>query len=213
MLLAITLTALFVLLLIGAWVYFTQPVFLGSSPSPAQLDPEHLRRHVVALSQEFHPRNHTMTTNLELSAKYILSHFALAGARTNVQEFTVASGKIYKNISGTFGPATGHRIVVGAHYDSCAITPGANDNASGVAGLIELAYLLGRETNLPGNVELVAYSLEEPPYFGTPDMGSARHAKALREQGVKVRVMISLEMIGYFSDETNSQKRPDLFFQ
>ena len=85
--------------------------------------------------------------------------------------------------------------------------PGADDNASGVAGLIELAYLLGK-TSLPVRVELVAFTLEEPPFFRTPFMGSAIHAASLKKQGVKVRIMFALEMIGFFSDASHSQGFP-----
>jgi Zn-dependent M28 family amino/carboxypeptidase len=85
--------------------------------------------------------------------------------------------------------------------------PVADDNASGVAGLIELAYLLAKE-DLPLQIELVAYNLEEPPFFGTNQMGSFFHADNLKNQNAKVSLMICLEMIGYFSDEPNSQDFP-----
>lgn len=127
----------------------------------------------------------------------------------------------YKNIIARFGPASGGRLVIGAHYDSHAHvsaaiddprgysadthTPGADDNASGVAGLIELAHLLGRKP-LGRPVELVAYTLEEPPHFRTEHMGSAWHARSL--VGDDVRLMLSLEMIGYFSDAPGSQRYP-----
>jgi Zn-dependent M28 family amino/carboxypeptidase len=85
--------------------------------------------------------------------------------------------------------------------------PGADDNASGVAGLIELARLLGAQPP-PVRVELVAFSLEEPPYFGSTGMGSSVHAESLRKQNIRVKAMFSLEMIGYFSDAPNSQHFP-----
>ena len=85
--------------------------------------------------------------------------------------------------------------------------PGSDDNASAVAGLLELAVLLG-STPLETRVDLVAFTLEEPPYFNTEHMGSAVHARSLRKQNFAVRIMISLEMIGYFSDAPNSQRFP-----
>ena len=92
-------------------------------------------------------------------------------------------------------------------YDPQTHTPGADDNASGVAGLLELARLLAISPP-PVAVELVAYTLEEPPHFRTDAMGSVWHARSLRRSGTKLRVMISLEMIGYFSDEPGSQRYP-----
>ncbi|RZK52318.1 MAG: M28 family peptidase, partial [Pedobacter sp.] len=99
------------------------------------------------------------------------------------------------------------RIIVGAHYDSCGDQEGADDNASGVVGLLELARLLkGQKINQ--RIDLVAYSLEEPPFFRTEYMGSYIHAKSLVESKTDVFEMISLEMIGYFKDEKKSQSYP-----
>ena len=97
---------------------------------------------------------------------------------------------------------------MGAHYDVYGPYPGADDNASGVAGLIELAALLGQTPKLPCRVDLVAFALEESPFFGSENMGSAHHAAALRAAEVTVRAMIALEMIGYFSDQPDSQTLP-----
>lgn len=107
--------------------------------------------------------------------------------------------------------ATGCRKnIIGAHYDACGNQEGADDNASGVCGLLELARLLKNE-KLKYRIDFVAYTNEEPPFFGTNDMGSYVHAKSLFDNKVKVKGMISLEMIGYYSDEPNSQDYP-LFF-
>jgi Zn-dependent M28 family amino/carboxypeptidase len=113
----------------------------------------------------------------------------------------------YHNVIASFGPEKGERIIVGAHYDTAGALPGADDNASGVAALIELAHLLNK-TTLARRVDLVAYTLEEPPYFRTEYMGSAVHVKMLQKQNVQVRMMMALEMIGYFSDEPGSQYYP-----
>src|SRR5262249_49866896 len=97
-------------------------------------------------------------------------------------------------------------VVIGAHYDVCGNRPGADDNASGVAGVLEIARLLkAKKPALSVPVELVVYSLEEPPFFGGSEMGSARHADELHERGLNVKYMVSLEMIGYFSDSLFSQ--------
>ena len=98
---------------------------------------------------------------------------------------------------------------MGAHYDVCFDTPGADDNASGVAGLLELARLLKKnESHLNRTVELVFYTLEEPPFFGTDNMGSAKHAQKLKTDGITLDLMISIEMIGRFSNEEGSQSYP-----
>jgi len=118
----------------------------------------------------------------------------------------------YQNVRATFGDSEGPRLIIGAHYDAHRDTPGADDNASGVAGLIELAYRFG-ETPPKGTVELVAYTLEEPPFFGSKEMGSYLHARETRSMETEVIGVIVLEMIGYFSDEPGSQDYPSPIFQ
>lgn len=189
------------------WFWVTQPTFTSKSDNAKDLvDPAKLNLHVKMLSETFFPRNEEHPENLDKVAAYIKQEFEKAKATTLEQPFKVA-GKSYKNIIGYFGPDTKERIVIGAHYDSAEALPAADDNASGVAGLIELAYLLGK-TDLPLKVELVAYTLEEPPYFATNCMGSAIHANSLKQQTIDVRLMVSIEMIGYFSDNPNSQDFP-----
>jgi Zn-dependent M28 family amino/carboxypeptidase len=158
------------------------------------------------LAQRFVPRDYTHPENLDRAAAYIRAEFTRAGGATSEQPYS-ARGRMYRNVVAFFGPESGERIVVGGHYDVDGALPGADDNASGVAGLIELAYLLGRSPPRT-RVELVAYSLEELPFFGTPYMGSAVHARSLKQQRAEVRAMFSLEMIGYFSDEPASQQFP-----
>ncbi len=162
-------------------------------------DPELLRAHVDYLAGPGLPRNPEHPRRLEEVAEYILEAFAAAGGRVAVQPYT-AAGTAQRNVCARFGPDRGPLVVVGAHYDVFGDLPGADDNASGVAGLLELARLLG-ERGVEGPVELVAYSTEEPPFFGGDEMGSAVHAAALAAQKADVRCMICLEMIGYYADE------------
>lgn len=191
----------------AVWLMVAQPTSEKNSPSHLKVDTKRLKRHVRKLSEDFHPRDHRNIKNLDRTADYIMEHFKKTGARTvSFQEFD-QMGKTYKNVIARFGPDEGERIVIGAHYDTVIDTPGADDNASGVAGLIELAYLL-RKNPIKGNIELVAFSLEEPPFFATNHMGSAKHAESLAGKGIKVKLMISLEMIGYFTDEEKSQIFP-----
>ncbi|HEY9530218.1 MAG TPA: M28 family peptidase, partial [Burkholderiales bacterium] len=96
-------------------------------------------------------------------------------------------------------------LVVGAHYDTVPGCPGADDNASAVAALIELAGMLESE-KLP--IRFVAFANEELPYFMGPDMGSWVSAKRSRERGERISAMLSLEMLGYYSDKPGSQRYP-----
>lgn len=170
------------------------------------VDPARLEAHVRMLAETFVPRDGAHPENLDRAAAYIRGELESAGGRVEVQPFRVR-GTAYQNVIARFGPETRERIVVGAHYDAAGPYPGADDNASGVAGLIELARLLGK-TPLKTQVEMVAYSLEEPPHFAGSMMGSAVHADSLRRQGVPLRAMICLEMIGYFTDAPESQRFP-----
>jgi Zn-dependent M28 family amino/carboxypeptidase len=183
----------------------TQPGVRALHSPPAEADVAALERHVRMLAETLHPRSFDHA-NLDAAATYIRDRLEDHGTSPQSQAFEV-HGRTFRNIIARFGPESGALLVIGAHYDSCGDTPGADDNASGVAALIELARLLAA-TPPPHPVELVAYTLEEPPYFRTDDMGSRRHARALREQGRDVRLMISLEMIGYFRDERGSQRYP-----
>lgn len=165
-----------------------------------------LRTHVETLASRYFPRDYEHVENLDKSASYIRDVFRAATTRVQDQEYAV-NGKEYRNVVASFGPETSERIVVGAHYDAVSGIPGADDNASGVAGLLELAGML-KNVKLGRRVDMVAYSTEEPPFFGSGDMGSAVNAQNLRSSGVKLRAMLSLEMIGYYSDVEGSQGFP-----
>jgi hypothetical protein len=205
LMLFVVLAGAFVAVSVCIWV--AQPLFAKPSLAQARrIDPEQLRKHVVMLSEQLSPRDQNSVANLDRAAAYIRDRFAANRARVTEQPFEVA-GQTYRNVIASFGPEAGERIVIGAHYDAYQRYPAADDNASGVAGLLELAGLLAKE-NLAVRVDLVAYTLEEPPYFYTSHMGSVVHAESLKHQGVKVRLMISLEMIGYFSDADDSQSFP-----
>ena len=148
-----------------------------------------LRLHVAALAAA--ERN----SDLETPARYIEAAFAAQGYKPESQHFE-SGGRRVRNIEAGSGS-----IVVGAHYDTVPGSPGADDNASGVAVLIELAAM-----KLP--VRFVAFANEEMPYFLGPEMGSWAWAKRARERGESVRAMFSLEMLGYYRDEPRSQQYP-----
>lgn len=162
--------------------------------------------HVDKLVSGFGKRSYLDTQNLERIAAWLAAEFKKAGCQTSEQLVRV-EGRTYRNVIGVIPGKSTAKIIIGAHYDACGETPGADDNASAVAGLLELASLFGRETP-QHTIELVAYCNEEPPYFGTENMGSFHHARLVRERGERVTAMICLEMIGYYSDEQGSQKYP-----
>lgn len=183
-----------------------QPVLGSRTRSPLHADHEALQRHVRVISETFSPRSYRHVENLDRCADYIRQEFLKTGARVREQAYA-ADGIVYRNIIARFGSGDTDLTVVGAHYDACGLTPGADDNASGVAGLLELASLLAKHP-LDGNIELVAYTLEEPPNFRSPFMGSAVHADDLHRREADVRGVIVLEMIGCFSDAWMSQAYP-----
>ena len=166
-----------------------------------------LHTDVRALAERFVPRDAAHAENLRAAADYIAGQFAAAGATVERQAFR-ARGDTYVNVGARFGPADAPRLVVGAHYDAAGPYPGADDNASGVAGLLELARRL-RGAPLRLRVDLVAFCLEEPPFFGSDEMGSVVYARALKAARTPVHAMLALEMIGYFSDRKDSQQFPD----
>ncbi len=167
-----------------------------------------LRAHVQALVEILPARNASHPTSLDKAAAYIAKQWKAMGLTVQEQPFKVGEVS-YKNLIVFVGPEQGPRVVVGAHYDVCGDQPGADDNASAVAGLIELSRMLKvNEAKLKSRVELVAYTLEEPPHFGASTMGSAVHARSLKQAGVDVKAMLSLEMIGFFTDKPKSQRYP-----
>ncbi|HEX8547350.1 MAG TPA: M28 family peptidase [Cytophagaceae bacterium] len=165
-----------------------------------------IKSHLIAITQTAQFRNYKNIDQLNKTADYIETIFGSYSDSVFVQEYAVA-GKKYKNIICSFGTENIMRIVVGAHYDVCGDQQGADDNASGVVGLLELARLL-KGQKISNRIDLVAYTLKEPPYFRTEYMGSYIHAKSLADSKAYVSGMISLEMIGYFKDEAKSQSYP-----
>lgn len=189
-------------LLVGVWAYVTQPLVLPvKRTQPPKVDVARLETDVRKLCEA--PRDYTQVATLDAIAEHVRSVFVATGATTSEQTYQV-DGKVYRNVTARFGSSEGPRVIVGAHYDAYEALPGADDNASGVAGLLELARMFGAHPP-KGAVELVAYTLEEPPFFRKADQGSMRHASALKQGGADVLAMFSLEMIGYFSDEPGSQ--------
>lgn len=153
-------------------------------------------------------RNYVQLASMDRSASYISQKLSKYGLKPTEQEFFV-DGKRYVNIVSSVGPQEGSRIIIGAHYDVCGDQPGADDNASAIAGLLEIArFAKKHESEFKYRVDIVAYALEEPPFFGTANMGSYVHAEYLHRHNVKVKGMICLEMIGFFTEGKDSQTYP-----
>lgn len=158
-------------------------------------------------------RNYQNIGSLNKAADFIRNEFHKYGYRPVEQKYRI-SGNEYKNIIATYGPETAPRFIVGAHYDVCGEQPGADDNASGIAGLLTLSKLF--KEHAPGinfRIDFVAYTLEEPPFFRTEGMGSFIHAKSLHDNKVNILGMLSLEMIGFYSDAAKSQAYPLSFMK
>jgi len=172
----------------------------------AQSDTILIKDYLKTLTKTPEFRNHNNIDQLNLTADYIKTVFKKSSDSVAIQEYMVDQ-KSYQNIICSFGTENKKRIVIGAHYDVCGDQEGADDNASGVVGLLELSRLLNGK-KLAYRIDLVAYTLEEPPYFRTEFMGSYIHAKSLNEAKADIYGMISLEMIGYFKDEEKSQNYP-----
>ena len=163
-------------------------------------DPAILRSHVEFLADQCPGRNCANPVSLNRAANYIKTQFSQHSARVEEQTWEDAEHNL-RNIIAKFGPDAGRTLIIGAHYDVYGDIKGADDNASGVAGLLELGRLFSK--NQPSApVQLVAYPNLEPPYFAGPNMGSSIHAKSLADRGVPTRGMISMNMIGYFSGKT-----------
>lgn len=165
-----------------------------------------IKQHLVNITKTEKFRNHKNINQLNEIADYIKSSFQTYTDSVVFQEFDV-HGKTYKNVIASFGTEHKKRVIIGAHYDVCGNQEGADDNASGIVGLLELARMLKGE-QLNYRIDLVAYTLEEPPHFKTEYMGSYIHAKYLKDNKIDIYGMLSVEMIGYFNDEKKSQTYP-----
>jgi Zn-dependent M28 family amino/carboxypeptidase len=181
---------------------------LLSRAQPATTDTARLGQHLRYLTSRQPARSAAHPIVLDSVAAYVARHLRAAGGRVARQPVP-ADGVTYQNIIASFGPETGSRLIIGAHYDVCGEQPGADDNGTGTAALLELARLLGQSARpLPQRIDLVAYTLEEPPYFRTKHMGSYVHAASLKAAKVPVTGMVALEMLGYYDERPGSQRYP-----
>lgn len=193
-----------------AFWYMRNPVFGKAevTTSHVNVDAARLETHVRYLAGLQPNRSFMNTDSLAKAEKYIVDQFKGIGFANVELQDVFADGKTYHNVIVRTGDEKAKDlIVIGAHYDTAGENnPGADDNASGVAALLELARVFKSENpELKYPVEFVAYTLEEPPFFGGKEMGSVYHADRLKERGQNVVLMLSLETLGYFSNKLFSQ--------
>ena len=170
-------------------------------------DRELLYQHVQFLTTLRPYRNHRNIESLGRVCDYLKSEFRKYGLKPTEQEFPVA-GQVYRNVLASYNSGKQRRLIVGAHYDVCGDQPGADDNASAVAGLLEISRMVAEaQPEIDYRIDFVSYCLEEPPYFATQHMGSWVHADSIRMFKSDIIGVINFEMIGYFN--VGDQSYPD----
>jgi hypothetical protein len=177
------------------------------TPEQAQLG-QRLRAHVRAIAST--PHNTAFPEALEQSARYLEAQLAGAGYEVRRQSFPAGPGLV-RNLEVVVEPRApaAETLVIGAHYDSCGTAPGANDNATGAAALVELARRLAPLRHRAAiRIRLVLFVNEEPPFFKTAQMGSLVYARSLKPKREHILGMLSLETLGFYSDHPNSQHYP-----
>jgi hypothetical protein len=174
---------------------------------------KNLKKTVYRLSRDIGSRGYLQIDALQRTSDYIVSEMKRYGYAVSLQPYQF-QGNTYSNVSveirGKKSP--GKILIIGAHYDTVTGTPGADDNASGIAGLLELTRLLYNRA-FDKTLRFVAFTLEEPPLFRSKTMGSYVYARSLKRKGEDIDGMICLEMIGYFTDNPESQFFPLPFFR
>ncbi|MCH7516576.1 MAG: M28 family peptidase [Bacteroidetes bacterium] len=167
-----------------------------------------IRHDVERLASEIGERNIQQYTNLCAAADFIELSFEQAGYEVKRQSYEVMGRTCYNievEISGN--EQTNEIVIVGAHYDTVFDCPGANDNASGVAALLALAKVFSGK-KISRSLRFVAFVNEEPPFFQSGMMGSMVYARRCKERHETIVAMLSLETIGYYSEQANSQHYP-----
>lgn len=168
----------------------------------------YLRQVVTMLAGEIGARTYRDLDRLAKTADYISEQFTSFGYQVVRQPFLFRGNTYYNLIAelrGTTSPDA--LLIVGAHYDTVSTSPGADDNGSGVAGLLGLARALAG-TEPAKTIRFAAFALEEPPVYRTKNMASYHYARSLNEKNERVEGMICLEMIGFFCDREGCQHYP-----
>ncbi|HQO01521.1 MAG TPA: M28 family peptidase [Spirochaetota bacterium] len=167
----------------------------------------HCRRIIYTLAEELGERTLRLYNNLTSARDFIHTTFREQGSAPYTEEYHVNGHAVHNIVAEVHGTEFPEKIIlIGAHYDTIEGTPGADDNASAVAGLLELHRLISARP-AKRTVRFVAFTLEEPPYFSTEEMGSMVHAKNSRDRNDGIELMVCLEMLG-FGNKKVLQKYP-----
>ncbi len=196
------------------WVMIRMPGESYADPlpalTPAQTDvATRMRSDVVSLAGEYEGRSIFHNTRYVGARVFTEQRLREMGYEPQIEAYHMPDGSEVANVIATLRgtSAPSEIIVIGAHYDACMGQPGADDNASGVAVTLELARRFAGNPR-PRTLRFVLFANEEPPHFRTPLQGSHIHAECARERGDDIRVMLALEMLGYFDDAPGSQRYP-----
>ena len=201
---------------IALMIYFRRDADAAGRSGPLlrrEISRKNLQSHVEMLATKIGPRHAGAPDALEFAEKYIRSALGPQNLGSYVPSLHTyeAGGRTFNNVVldllAKDSPRIAEVVLVGAHYDSAATTPGADDNASGVAALMCLAESFAHSKN-ERSLRFVFFVNEEPPYFQTENMGSLVYAKECKKRGDNIVAMLSLESIGYYTDAENSQKAP-----
>jgi hypothetical protein len=193
-------------------IVLTGPVMVRKPPMlelpEIGVSADRLKRDVERLCGEFSPRHFGRPDNLDRAAEWIADEFRRAGLSVAFQDYELSEGRFRNVVGFREGLEADSPVrVIGAHYDVYGDSPGANDNASGVAVMLELVRTLPGPRPRRGQY-FVAFSTEEPPFFATEGMGSHVFARSLKERGIEVDLMIAMDLVGYYTDSPRSQRFP-----
>lgn len=174
-------------------------------PATSDLKKTSLYGHVAVLSSGIGSRSVYENGQLNAAKEYIFTCLKKMGHSPELQTYTY-NGRSFSNIVVTIAGKEHAKetVLIGSHYDTYAASPGADDNASGVALLLELCRFM-KSDPLRRTIQFVFFTLEEPPVFRSEFMGSAVYAKRAREKGQNIVAMLCLDMVGYYSDRKGEQ--------
>src|SRR5699024_7728613 len=172
---------------------------------------ENLYRHVAFLTSIYPYRNYKNVESLRKTADFLEVEMKKTGLETTRQAWSVKEN-VYENIIASYQPNKTKRFILGAHYDVYKDQPGADDNASSVAGLLEIMRMLTENRlELDYGIDFISFCLEEPPFFKTKEMGSHIHANSIVDNGKEYIGMIALEMIGYYREEKTGDREMSFY--